>query len=486
MQTTGQAGENLYERAVNLLQQHKSANELFEAEAIFNGLLNSEWKKNGNTLPLLFNLACLHAKRGNIALAVMLYDEVLKIRPDFIEAINNIGFIYREEQILDKSKVYFEKTLELVDKLDEKIHPNKLKEKAAYLLNLGALHIANGTPLVAKKIFEESLALDTQDSKANWNYALSLLEIGDYERGFEYYEKGERLERIKDRHYSQEGTPYWDGSKNKTVVVFGEQGLGDELMFASVLPDLMRDCKVIIDAHPRLADMFRLNFPSVPVYGTRKTSELAWAKYHHIDAKVSIGSLSKFYRKKEADFPGTPYLSADPVLIDKYRKKLSDMSTKPKIGISWRGGIKSTNKDDRHIPLPLWKDILKLDATFISLQYDKDIGTKVEAFEKEAGVCLNHWQSVLDDYDETAGLISNLDLIISVPQSVVHLAGALGVKTWQLTPKRAMWQMGVYGKNMPWYSCVESIWQDESQTWEPVISIVKERLCNLLLTITKR
>jgi tetratricopeptide (TPR) repeat protein len=476
------AGNDLYTHACNLLKTYKSTDELLEAESIFNGILNSEWRKDGYTLPLLFNLASVHMKRGNYALSVMLFEECIKKKPDFIEAYNNIGFAYREEQMRDKAKIYFEKTLELVDKLDEKSHPEKYKEKATYLVNLGALHIANGTPLEAKKIFEESLALDKDDAKAGWNYALCLLESGDYEKGFEWYEKGDRTERTKERHYHTDGTPWWDGTKGKTVVVFGEQGLGDELMFASMLPDLMKDCNVIIDAHPRLADLFRMNFPNVPVYGTRKTNQLAWAKYHKIDAKISIGSLGKFYRKKVSDFPGAPYLSADPSLIEKYRRKLAEMGNKPKIGISWRGGIKSTNKNDRHIPLPLWKEILKLDATFISLQYDKDIGSKVEAFEKENSVCLNHWQSVLDDYDETAGLITNLDLIISVPQSVVHLAGALGVKTWQLTPKRAMWQMGVFNQNMPWYDCIESIWQQEPQAWEPIMAIVKERLCTLLQT----
>jgi hypothetical protein len=70
-------------------------------------------------------------------------------------------------------------------------------------------------------------------------------------------------------------------------------------------------------------------------------------------------------------------------------------------------------------------------------------------------------------------------LIISVPQSVVHLAGALGVPTWQLTPKKAMWQMGAYGHDMPWYRCVKNYWQDDTHTWEPVIQQIKEELCSL-------
>jgi tetratricopeptide (TPR) repeat protein len=360
-------------------------------------------------------------------------------------------------------------------------------EEANYLSNLASTYIQNGTPQKAIEISNQALKLDQDDESAKWNRALAYLELGDYENGFPGLECGRKKERGTVKQYHENGTPFWDGTPGQTIVVYGEQGIGDEIMFASMLPDIMRDCRVILDAHTRLADLFRINYPDNPVYGTRETANIPWAKLHkNIDAKIEIGSLAKFYRKKESDFPKNTYLRADEKYVKKYWKKLDSMGNKPKIGISWKGGILATGAINRCIPLEMLKDILRMqEIDFISLQYNLDIYEKeVKPFEDKYHICLNHWQDAIDSYDETAGLVANLDLIISVPQSVVHLAGALGTMAWQLCPKKAMWQLGPYGKNPPWYGCVENIWQDDSERWEPVIHQVKERLCNLLLTTT--
>jgi hypothetical protein len=249
-----------------------------------------------------------------------------------------------------------------------------------------------------------------------------------------------------------------------------------------MIPDVVKDCNIVLDCHPRLRDLFRNSFPGLPIYGTRKTecNQLEWLKYHKLDAKVAIGTLAKFYRKSEDSFPKLPYLVANEKLKQKYAQKLDEMGGRLKIGFSWKGGIKTTNGNARYIPLDDWIDIFQLDADFISLQYNKDAGEEIKVFEDKHGIKLNHWDKTLADYDETAGLVANLDLIISVPQSVVHLAGALGTPTWQLAPYRAMWQVGVHGKNMPWYPFSENYWQGKDQQWKPVLIEVKERLCNLL------
>jgi hypothetical protein len=150
-----------------------------------------------------------------------------------------------------------------------------------------------------------------------------------------------------------------------------------------------------------------------------------------------------------------------------------------------RAGRSPNGRTNRKIPRDKWKYIFALDMDFISLQYDKDIGDEIKKFEDKNNICLNHWQNTLDDYDETAGLVANLDLIISVPQSVVHLAGAMGIQTWQLVTFKALWQTGPYGENAPWYHCVQNFWQDENCQWEPVLKKVKGELCNLLVMSTE-
>jgi tetratricopeptide (TPR) repeat protein len=471
------SGNDLYQKANDYLNK---GIKLDEAEKIFNSLLN-ENLEHPDSYFLIFSLASLQRKKENTGLSKILYQESLRKNPEFIEAINNVAYINKQEGKLNDAKAGFEKILKIIKEKKYEMPP---EEKASYFCNLGSMYIQNGTPHKAIEFFNKALELDQNSHDSIWNRALAYLELGDYKRGFKEYDNGNRKERGIERKYNLDPTPFWDGTPGKTVVVYGEQGIGDEIMFASMLPDLLKDCNVIFDAHTRLADLFRLNFPNIPIYGTRETPNLPWAQYHKIDAKIAIGSLGRFYRKSVEDFPGDSYIKADPILIDKYKEKLDSLGSNPKIGISWRGGIVTTGKANRYIPLELWKDIFSISGIdFISLQYDRNIYEKeVKPFEEKNNICLNHWQEALDDYDQTAALVSNLDLIISVPQSVIHLAGSIGTPTWQLCPKKAMWQMGPYGKDMPWYGCVENIWQGADFNWQPVIKKVKEKLCSLLQT----
>lgn len=471
--------DELYKQGHELLV----AGDVDKAENIFQVLFNSTLEQPQAKFSVMWQLANCYMKQGKHALALLIFEQVLNLQPDFVECLNNVGYVYKKEEIHDKAREYFGKVLSLAANPKYKVSD---KDKADYHTNMGSMFIANGTPQDAINCFKQALKHDPENPQAKWNYSLACLEKGDYKEGFEYYDFGDRTERTKERKYTEQTTPIWDGTKGQTVCVYGEQGIGDEIMFASMIADLKKDCRVIIDAHPRLADLFRLSFPGTPVYGTRKTSTpLPWAKLHKVDSRISMGSLGKFYRNKKEDFPGTPYMIADLQLIDKYARRLEVLGDKPKIGISWKGGTKSTNKSARYIPLDLLKELLSLDADFVSLQYNKGMASEIDEYCKANNVVIHHWQDVVDDYDETAALVSNLDLIISVPQSVVHLAGALGKTTWQLCPKKALWQMGVYGEDMPWYSCVRNFWQGDDHKWEPVIQQVKEELCRLLAKSTQ-
>jgi tetratricopeptide (TPR) repeat protein len=452
----------IFEQAHKLLTESK----FVDSEYLFNTLLNNDRE----SAILLFYLATIFMKTKRQALAINLFKQSLQKQPDSAPAWCNLGYVYREELMLDEAREAFLKAIEL--KQDE---PD-------FYANLGATYVAGGTPDKAIDILDKALALNTDHSVARWNVSLAYLEKGEWQKGWAAYEAGARIMDRQERTYQPENMPKWDGTPGQTVVVYGEQGIGDEIMFASMLPDLMAQCNVIIDGHPRLADIFRQSFPGVPVYGTRKDKELHWPQFHKIDAKIAIGSLGQFYRNNTTDYPGIPYLKANPLLVTKYKEKLASLGDKPKIGISWRGGIKATNLSHRFIDLNKWLPILTgIDADFISLQYNDDAKAQLDKFHADNPDIryIHHWQDAMDDYDETAALVSNLDLIISVPQSVVHLAGALGVPTWQLTPKKAMWQMGAYGHDMPWYRCVKNYWQDDTHTWEPVIQQIKEELCSL-------
>lgn len=486
--------DKLFGQAFKLLQEGK---DLDKALDIFVSLLDL----NEDAHNIIYYISGIFEKKGYSALSKILLNEAIKKKPDFVEALNNLGVIHKNKQKIKDGRKNLKDVVEIVanpeyDKRTfqelKQFHKNKSdgeiskivkKQKSEYLANYGSVYIGTGTSSRALDILNTAIGVDQDNSQAHWNKSLALLEMGNYKDGFIEYDNHERMDRCKERHYSPNGTPLWDGTRGKTVVVTGEQGLGDEIMFASMLPDIMRDCNVILESHPRLMELFRYNFPHITTYGTRKLDTrkgfgLSWPKNHKIDAKIAIGSLGKFYRQKEEDFPKIPYLRAEPKYVEIYKDKLNSLGARRKIGISWRGGTQSTNKNTRKIPMELLLPLLKLDYDFISLQYDKNIDEKVRNFEQAYNVKLNHWSDTLADYDHTAGLLSNLDLVISVPQSVIHLAGAMGVATLQLCPIKALWQMGPYGKNMPWYGSVENIWQTRDGDWEPVIQKAKRFLCS--------
>lgn len=482
---------NLQEMALQAYA-HLQKNELKEAEAKLDYLL----KVHPNEPILVYYLGCVYLARQQYGFAVVAMERALTLNPEFDQCMNNIATAYRQLGDVDKCIGYFKKAVEIAQR------PGYAATFAAdaadvpignlcdYLGNLGSCYIAQGRAKEALPIFEEALALP-YGMKENiyWNQGLAYLELGDYEKGFVGYDRGQRVSSEKERSYhgSAGSTPWWPGPGTKkenfdkpTVVVYGEQGLGDEIMFASCIPDLMKDANVILECHPRLMDMFRAAWPEITIYGTRKATQVNWLKNHTIDYKIAIGSLAKFYRKKKEDFPAKPYLISDPKLIQKMRERLAILDNngcRPKIGLSWKGGIGVTNKAPRCIPLDVLRPLMNFDVDFISLQYHVNAQQEVDMFNEQAGATLiHHWQDVVDDYDMTAGLLPCLNQVISVAQSVVHLAGALGVPTIQMCPVQGLWQMGPYGQNAPWYDSVQNFWQPTDGDWKSVIKNVAQSM----------
>lgn len=456
--------------AIQKLEKTESRQDLEQAEDIFNALLNID----DGAAEIYFYLGTVFIKKKYYVLAEKMFRLANECNDKLFCVWNNLGYVLRENRKKVEAREAFKKAIELNPKDSD------------CFMNLGGVHIASGEPEKAIEYSTKALDLNPENQHALWNRALAYFEKGEYTKGWSDYDAGVRTRDRYHRFYQDiDKVPLWDGTKGKTVVVYGEQGIGDEIMFASMIPDVVRDANVIFETHPRLYKIFRDSFPDLQIYGTRKEKVIHWNKFHKIDYAIPIGSLGKFYRNKTEDFPQIPYLKADPVLNKKMQDKLNGLGEKCKIGFSWKGGTKPTNDTERHIALHKWLPIFKsINADWISLQYKDGAEEEIEKFlntkdAKDNNIKIHHWRDIVDNYDLTCALVNNLDFVISVPQSVVHLSGALGIPTIQLTPKHALWQMGVYGQNMPWYDCVKNIWQDETLAWEPVIEKAKEDLCNL-------
>ena len=397
----------------------------------------------------------------SLGLAFNITKRAADVAPENAAAFHNIGKIYHEVQKDAEADEYFRKAV--------KIKPSF----AASLEGLGmsALHRADWDECISYS--NRALAEDPDSVDARVNRGMAYLAKKRWREGWRDYEAN--LGREKNRvELSYADTPRWDGSKGKDVVVYGEQGIGDEISFASCLPELIRDSKsVTIECDKRLLPLFKRSFPGCEVYGTRYKSDRSALENRRFDGKVAMGGLPAFYRLKDEAFHGRPYLTPNPVMQEGWKAILASLGPKPKIGITWTGGIPKTGQYRRSVSLDTYAPLFKaIDADWISLQY-KDYEGIPEA-EAKYGVKIHEfdWGTRYYDYDQTVALISQLDLVISVCTTVVHAAGAIGKETWCLVPQVPMWRYLESGEWFPWASSV-TLYRQKGKEWPTGILLGK-------------
>jgi len=311
-----------------------------------------------------------------------------------------------------------------------------------------------------------ALAESHDASDARTNRAMGYLATRRWREGWRDYSANVGREKNrKEMTYGKE--PRWDGTKGLNIVCYGEQGIGDELSFASCLSDLIRDSKsVTLETDMRLERLFQRSFPSTKVYGTRYKEARRWVDAGtDFDARVALGELPSFYRLKNEDFHGKSYLVAQPEMVLQWKALLESLGDKPRIGLAWAGGIPKTGQARRTVTLDTFGQLFKgFDAHWISLQY-KDLDGIPEA-EKKYGIKIYDWDwgVRVHDYDQTIALISQLDLVISVCTTVVHAAGGLGKECWCLVPEVPMWRYLAEGEDFPWAASVK-LFRQKRKEW---------------------
>ena len=425
----------LFEEATKF---HTEGN-FIEAEKIYDQLLT----QNHDNAGLLATMGTMYLQTKRYGLAISFLHRAAEKSPQS-DIWCNLGIAYKYTGQQDKSRKFLTKAIEKNPSADA-------------LANYSALFVNNATPDKAIELSKKALKIDNNCAIAHWNMAMAMLEAGQWDTAWDEHEWGLKSKMRVDRKIAD--APYWDGTPGKTVVVYGEQGIGDEIMFASMLPELMKTNTVIFECHQRLKTLFEQSFPGLICYGTREDKEITWPNDHEIDYRVSIGSLGKFYRRSRDSFPGNPYLVSDSI----------PKGNKFRVGISWTGGLKPGRIAVRSVPLSWWKSILNNDCEFVSLQYT-DCKDDLSDMEK-LGYNIKQYEEIMaHDYSETAKVVKSCDLVISVCTSVIHLAGALGVPCWVMVPNRPAWRYGVTG-GMPWYKSVRLYRQPTGDVgaWRPVV-----------------
>ncbi len=402
--------------------------------------------KNRNDSLALFLLGQIYAEAERFGMAYMVFDRVTRLRPEKAEGWNNLGMCCEGLKDHKESMGHFQKAW-------------SLEKKPAYASNIGNVHLSRQEYSNAISWARKALAIDAACVSAKAVLAMSSLATGDWATGWDNYEASLGGKFRKEVQYQEEGR--WTGAKGQTVVVYGEQGLGDEVMYSSCVPDIAKDATVILECDKRLESLFRRSFPGIEVHGTRREAA-PWLEGKKIDARCSIGTLPKHYRRSREDFPGTPYLKADPDRVLQWRALFDSWGKRPRIGLCWTGGSKHNKPEARAIGLEAFRPLIEgMDADFVSLQYN-DPSAEIAA----TGLPVRRFKRAAEsaDYDDTAGLVGALDMVIGVHTSAHHLAGALGVPGVILVPTQTLW---LYESDFPWYASARLVRQ--KGTWKQTI-----------------
>lgn len=379
----------------------------------------------------LFLLGHVYAMAERFGLAVNMFRRVVQIKPTRAEAWNNLGMAYHG--------------LKSVHALDCFHKAWNIEKKASYAANIASAHVELCHWNDALQWADKSLAIDSKQHGAWITRGMACLALNRWREGWEGFAHSLGGKFRKEIQFQEEER--WDGTPGKTLVVYGEQGLGDEVLYASCVPDAAKDNKIILECDPRLEGLFRRSFPNVDVYGTRRLAA-PWLDKYKIDARCAIAGLPQFYRNTPESFGthGRGWLTADPERRIQWRALFDSWGKKPKIGLAWSGGSRHNRPDMRRIGLEAFRPLIEgLDADFVSLQY-QDPTEEIKA----TGLPVHHFKRACetDDYDDTAGLVAELDVVIGVHTSVHHLAGGLDVPSVILVPHKSLW---LYAGDFPWY-----------------------------------
>ncbi|HEX5242773.1 MAG TPA: tetratricopeptide repeat protein [Tepidisphaeraceae bacterium] len=399
------------------------------------------------------NLGSALTRKGQLDEAIAACHKAISLQPTGAPAYNNLGVVLAEKGDFESAIAAYRKAIELKSDYSD-AHSN-----------LGNAYAALGESDKAIRACQTAVKFAPHAVQAHWNLAVALLRAGQFKVGWEEYEW--RWAAYKRRGSLRFSDPAWDGSplNGRTILLHAEQGFGDAIQFARCVPLVAQlGGKVIFECPPELFELFK----SLPGGAELIASG---AQLPHYDLHCPLMSLPRALKTRLDSIPANvPYLAADSHRVEEWKSILGDSQNRLKIGLAWAGKPTHTNDRNRSADLSHFAPLTDCGAIFHSLQ-------KVPLPARpRAGLDLIDHASQLTDFAETAALIANLDLVITVDTSVAHLAGALAKPTWVLLPHLADWRWLTHRTDSPWYPTTRLFRQKAPGDWSAVIHEVVEAL----------
>jgi tetratricopeptide (TPR) repeat protein len=464
---------NSYDKAIDLKENYPAAH--FNRGVLLQQLrrLDDALVSYDRAIALKGNYAEAYANRGAVLQllrrlddALTSYTEAIAIKPDYAEAYANRGVALKEMGRLDEALRNCDKAIDLKADYAE-AHSNR----GNVLQELRVLDEAIAS-------YDQAIAINPLNADAHWNKALTHLIGGEYKKGWLLHEWRWKTKSpaLGERIFTQ---PLWLGQENlhnKTILLHAEQGLGDSLQFC-------RYAKLVKDqgAHVLL---------EVPAALVRLLSSLSG-----VDQVIALGealpdfdyhcplmSLPLALGTDLASVPFTDsYVLAEDVKVGYWRNKIGHAG-RLKVGVVWSGGFRANQPaahERRNITLDIFARALNtVNADFFSLQKGDPAESAIRGRELEYWPQGNlyNYVSELQDFSDTAALIENLDLVVSVDTSTAHLSAALGKPTWILNRFDTCWRWLLDRDDSPWYQSVKLYRQSDGRQWEPVLKRLADDL----------
>ncbi len=347
------------------------------------------------------------------------------------------------------------------------------------ILNLANAYTWLGELDSAFEWFEKVLVSNQRPASVHFNYSYALLLNKEFTSGWHEYEW--RFKEKSNAVARYDDITRWQGEDlvDRTLLVYAEQGIGDEIRFANCIPDIIKQAKhVFIECDPRLQGLYQRSFPEASVIAVQRDDRDWLPSARSIDMQIAVGSLPMYTRTCLEDFPQQGhYLIADQERVKYWKERLKGLAPGPRVGIAWRGGL-STAERDLHYP-DFKKDlatILKVPGVqFINMMYD-ECSEELEWARTELGVDIHHFSDLdqFNDMEGVAALLSALDLMISVPIAVSEMAGALAVPTWYMIFTHHVNTLGT--DHLPWFPHTRCFFKDRTKEWGPVIEKLAQEL----------
>ena len=407
-------------------------------------------------------------EQGKLEESIQAYYQAIELNSGHAEAHNNLGNALQKQGKLEESIKAYHQAIE--------INP----EYAQAFSNFGEVLRRQGEFQPAVRAYQKALETDPNYAEAHNNLGLVLLLTGDFESGWRECEWRWKCPAFPSRtpNFPQ---PLWKGQDigEKTILVWGEQGVGDRIMYASLLPKLQQQAhRILVETQQRLVPLFRRSFSEISFFRIQDPPNSKLLE-ESIDYQLPIGSLARWLLPDEESFPKKAvYLKACVSKVKGLRDKYQQLeSGKLLIGVSW----KSVNKDIGKLKstfLTQWGDLLsQKDCLFINLQYG-DVEEEINAFTAQTGISIYQDRDInsLKDLDGFAAQVSALDLIISTSNTAVHMAGALGKPVWTLLHYVPDWRWQLDRLDTPWYPSMTLYRQPVSDDWHSVFLRVQADL----------